>query len=159
MSCSTGKLSVPLSANVSTANVQDNKMYEMLTESLAGLVENILADPAYDNGSLHQFSNKKNLRLITPIKQYPHTPPEGIKLVEFYNSVISQELYADRKVSIEPLFEYLKDIFDIRVLPVKGLHNVKSFVLVCVLVYQLIVYYNCAIRTENPRIVKRMLYC
>ena len=87
MSCSTGKLVVPLSADVSTANVHDGKMYEILTESLAGFVENILCDPAYDNGSLHQFSNKKNLRLITPIKQYPHTPPERIKLVEFYNSV------------------------------------------------------------------------
>ena len=52
-------------------------------------------------------------------------PQERIKLVEFYNSVIGQEMYADRKVSIEPVFEYLKDgIFDIRVLPVKGLHNV-----------------------------------
>ncbi len=160
MSCSTGKLVVPLSADVSTANVHDGKMYEILTESLAGFVENILCDPAYDNGSLHQFSNKKNLRLITPIKQYPHTPPERIKLVEFYNSVIGQELYADRKVSIEPLFEYLKDnIFDIRVLPVKGLHNVKSFVMICVLVYQLTVYYNCAIGAENPRTVKRMLCC
>ena len=87
-------------------------------------------------------------------------PPERIKLVEFYNFVIGKEMYVDRKVSIEPLFEYLKDdIFDIRVLPVKGLHNVKSFVMICVLVYQLTVYYNCAIGAENPRIVKRMLRC
>ena len=35
--------------------------------------------------------------------------------------MIGQELYADRKVSIEPLFEYLKDMFDIRIVPVKGL--------------------------------------
>ena len=34
MSCSTGKLVVPLSADVSTVNVHDGKkMYEMLTES------------------------------------------------------------------------------------------------------------------------------
>ncbi len=34
MSCSTGKLVVPLSADVSTANVYDDKkMYEILTES------------------------------------------------------------------------------------------------------------------------------
>ena len=38
MSCSTGKLVVPLSADVSTANVHDGKMYEILTESLAGFV-------------------------------------------------------------------------------------------------------------------------
>ena len=159
MSCSTGKLIVPLSADVSTANVHDGKMYGTIVESLAGLMNNILCDPAYDDKSLYQFSNKRNLRLITPIKQYPRTPPERIKLVEFYNSVIGQEMYADRKISIEPLFEYLKDTFDIRTVPVKGLYNVKSFVLICVLVYQLIVYYNCIIGVENPRIVKRMLCC
>lgn len=159
MSCSTGKLIVPLSAGISTANVSDGTMYYGIVESLAGLVENVLCDPAYDDKSLYQFSNKKNLRLITPVKQYPRTPPERIKLVEFYDSVIGQALYADRKISIEPLFEYLKDIFDIRTVPVKGLHNVKSFVMICVLVYQLAVYYNCITKVENPRIVKRMLCC
>jgi len=159
MSCSTGKLIVPLSANVSTANIHDGKMYCTLVDSLSGLLQNILCDPAYDDGSLYQFSNKKHLRLITPIKQYPRTPPERIKLVEFYNSEIGQELYSQRKVSIEPLFQTFKDIFGIRTVPVKGLYNVKSFVLVCVLVYQLAVYYNCIVGVENPRMIKRMLCC
>ena len=47
--CSTGKLIVPLSADVSTANVHDGKMYCTLVEPLAGLVENVLCDPAYDD--------------------------------------------------------------------------------------------------------------
>ena len=81
---------------------------------------NVLCDPVYDDGSLHQFSNKKNLRLITLIKIYQHTPTERIKLVEFYNSATDQKLYANRKISIEPLFEYLKDMFDIKRIPVKG---------------------------------------
>jgi len=159
MSCSVGKLVVPLSADVSTANVHDGKMYCGIVESLAGLVENILCDLAYDDSKLYQFSNKKNLRLICPIKIYPSTPPERIKLADFYHSVQGQELYRNRKVSIEPLFEIFKDIFNIRTVPVKGLYNVKSFVLICVLVYQLAVYYNCIIKVENPRKVKRMLCC
>jgi len=159
MSCSTGKLVVPLSADVTTANVHDSKMYETLVEPLSGLVENILCDPAYDDKSLYQFSNEKHLRLITPIKQYPHTLPERIKLVEFYNSVIGQELYRNRKISIEPLFQILKSTFGIRTVPVNGLYNVKSFVLICVLVYQLAVYYNGIIGVENPRRIKRMLCC
>ena len=159
MSCNTGKLAVPLSADISTANVHDGKMYCTLVESLAGLVENILCDPAYDDSKLYQFSNKKHLRLICPIKIYPSTPPERINLTNFYNSVQGQELYADRKISIEPLFEIFKDTFNIRTVPVKGLYNVKSFVLICVLVYQLTVYYNCITGVENPRIVKRMLCC
>lgn len=159
MCCSTGRLEVPLSACITTANVHDSKMYVTLIESLSGLINNILADPAYDDGSLYHFTNENNLRLICPIKRYPRTPPDRIKLVEFYNSVMGQELYSQRKISIEPLFEILKDTFGIRVLPVKGFENVKSFVLICVLVYQLAVYYNCVTKVENPRIVKRMLCC
>ncbi len=158
MSCSTGKLVIPLSADVSTANVSDGKMYYTIVEPLSGLVENILCDPAYDK-SLYQFSDEKHLRLICPIKIYPSTPPERIKLADFYNSVQGQELYSQRKVSIEPLFEIFKDTFNIRTVHVKGFDNVKSFGLVCVLVYQLAVYYNCITKTENPRIVKRMLCC
>ena len=41
-------------------------------------------------------------------------------------------LYLQRKVSIEPLFQTFKDIFGIRTVSVKGLYNVKSFVLICV---------------------------
>ena len=48
-SCSTGKLIVPLSADVSTANVHDGKMYCTLVEALAGLVENVLCDLTYDD--------------------------------------------------------------------------------------------------------------
>jgi len=41
MSCSTGKLIVPLSADLSTANIHDGAMYCGIVESLAGLVDNI----------------------------------------------------------------------------------------------------------------------
>ena len=135
MSCSTGKLIVPLSAGVSTANIHDGKMFDALIKSLSGIIRNILADPAYDDSKLHDSCGKKHLRLVTPIRQYPRTPPERIKLVEFYDSAIGQELYADRKTSIEPLFEIFKDTFGIRAVPVKGLCNVKSSVLICVLAY------------------------
>ncbi len=159
MSCSTGQLAVPLSACITTANIHDSKPYKKLTESLAGLMSNMLADPAYDDGTLYESSKNNGMGLICPIKKYHSTPPERLKLVEFYNSKEGQELYSQRKISIEPLFEYLKGTFNIRVLSVKGFDNVKSFVLICVLVYQLAVYYNCITKVENPRIVKRMLCC
>ncbi len=159
ISCSTGKLIVPLSACITTANVHDSKPYEKLTESLAGLMNNILADPAYDDGSLYESSKNNDTRLICPIKRYHSTPPERLKLIKFYNSKEGQKLYSQRKISIEPLFEIFKDTFNIRKLSVKGFANVKSLVLICVLVYQLAVYYNCITKVKNPRIVKRMLCC
>ena len=159
MSCSTGRLIVPLSADLTTANVHDSKPYDKLIDSLTELIQNILCDPAYDDGSLYESTNNYAMRLICPIKKYPRTPPDRMKLIEFYHSKKGQELYSQRKISIEPLFEILKDTFNIRVLPVKGFEKVKSFVLICVLVYQLTVYYNCIVGNENPRIVKRMFCC
>ena len=159
MSCSTGRLIVPLSADLTTANVHDSKPYDKLIDSLTELIQNILCDPAYDDGSLYESTNNYAMRLICPIKKYPRTPPDRMKLIEFYNSKKGQELYSQRKISIEPLFEILKDTFNIRVLPVKRFEKVKSFVLICVLVYQLAVYYNCIVGNENPRIVKRMFCC
>ena len=159
MSCSTGRLIVPLSADLTTANVHDSKPYDKLIDSLTELIQNILCDPAYDDGSLYESTNNYAMRSICPIKKYPRTPPDRMKLIEFYNSKKGQELYSQRKISIEPLFEILKDTFNIRVLPVKGFEKVKSFVLICVLVYQLAVYYNCIVGNENPRIVKRMFCC
>ena len=58
--------------------------------------------------------------------------PQGrIKFVKFYNYVIiGQELYKDRKILIKLFFEIIKDTFGIRTVPVKGLYNLKSFVLI-----------------------------
>lgn len=158
MSCSTGNLVVPLSADFTTANIADNQMYCPLVDPLADLLQNIVADPAYDDSKLYMYSSMEcNLRLICPVKKYNHTPPERLELAEFYESDEGQKIYQNRKVSIEPLFETLKDTFGIRVSPVRGFANAGSFVLVCVLVYQLMVYYNCLTEQENPRIVKRMM--
>ncbi len=59
----------------------------------------------------------KNIRGYHFDKTCPRTPPERVKLVEFCNSAIGQELYADRKTSIEPLFETFKDALGIREFP------------------------------------------
>ncbi len=60
------------------------------------------------------------MRLTCTIQKYDSTPPVWLKLVEFYNSKDGQELYSQRKISIEPLFEIIKDTFGIRILPVRG---------------------------------------
>ncbi len=69
----------------------------------------------------------KNIRGCHSDKTCPRTPPERIKLVEFYDSAIGQELHADRRTSIEPLLETFKDALGIRAVPVKGSCNVKSY--------------------------------
>jgi len=99
MSCSTGRLIVPLSADFSTANIPDNQMYNSLVDSLANWLQNIIAYPAYDDDKLYQYSKEYNLRLICPIKKYDSTLPGQLALVEFYESVEGHEIYSDSKIS------------------------------------------------------------
>ena len=113
-SCITGKLIVPLTACISTANVPDSQKFDDLIKSFAGTIKNILADPAYDDSKLYYSSYRYDFRLICPIKIYQSTPPERIKLAKFCNSDKGQKLYADRKISIEPLFQILKDTFSLK---------------------------------------------
>lgn len=158
VSCSTGKMVVPLSADYTTANASDNMSYKSLVKPIAGFVENVVADPAYDDSDLYRFTdNVCAARLVCPIKKYKNTTPERLELVEFYNSGEGQMIYGTRKISVEPLFECLKDAFGISVLPVRGFERSASYVLTCVLVYQLAVYYNCVTGSDSPRCVKRML--
>ncbi|MDE1861479.1 MAG: transposase [Thaumarchaeota archaeon] len=153
-----GDLVVPLSADYTTANVSDNMSYRSLVMPIAGFVENVVADPAYDDGELYRFTNDICVaRLVWPIKKYDNTPPQRIELVKYYNSKEGQMAYSTRKISVEPLFEILKDTFGIGTLPVRGFDISASFVLSCVFVYQLAVYYNCITGNDRPRCVRRML--
>jgi hypothetical protein len=139
-----------------TASV-DNMSYRYLVP-IAGFVENVAADPAYDDGKLYRFTNDACVaRLVCPIRKYKNTPQERLELVEFYNSREGQCIYGTRKISVEPLFECIKDAFGISVLPVRGFENTRSYVLMCVFVYQLAVYYNCVTGAKNPRCIKHML--
>ncbi|MDE1862736.1 MAG: hypothetical protein KGI33_07480, partial [Thaumarchaeota archaeon] len=82
VSCSTGDLVVPLSADYTTANVPDNQSYRPLVYPIAGFVDNVAADPAYDDGELYRFSSDVcAARLACPIKRYRNTPQERLELV------------------------------------------------------------------------------
>ncbi len=56
---------------------------------------------------------------------------------------LQPEKYIDRTV----LIEHIKSVFRIDPLPVHGFHKVSTIVLLSVLLYQLMVYYNC--KTEK----------
>ena len=70
-------------------------------------------------------------------------------------------MYPKRSTSIEPLIEHIKSVFRVDPVPVKGLDKVRSIVLLSVLLYQILVYYNCKIlKNDNPRRdIKYMIGC
>ena len=96
-------------------------------------------------------------QLVCPVKRYRNTSSDRIKLVEFYESDIGQTIYSLRSISIEPLIEHIKSVFRIDPLPVRGYAKSCATVLLSVLLYQILVYYNCKTRKDNPRAIKYML--
>ena len=157
ISCTTGEVIVPLSACISTANVPDNTMYKDLVEELPATVRYIVGDAGYEDYKLYDYSRYRGIRLVYPIRRYRHTKGDRLRLVSFYRSRKGQRIYWNRSVSIEPLFQCIKDTFGIYALPVRGFESVSSYLLMCVLVYQIAVYYNCVTDSTAPRCIKHML--
>ena len=157
-----GKIVVPLTADVTTANVPDNQMYVSLTSSSLvfslPLTCYMVADPGYDDKNLYEYSKKLlGIDLVCPVERYESTPKKRLELVCFYQSVLGQTTYSKRRISIEPLIEHIKSVFRIDPLPVRGFNAVSAILLLSVLLYQLMVYYNCKTNKINPKSIKYML--
>ncbi len=148
---------VPLSADFTTANITDNKMYESITSSLpTGMVRYVVGDEGYDDHKLCDFSGYRG-HPVFPLERYRHTTDNNrLALLQFYQSEFGQHVYSRRSISVEPLIEQIKDVFDIDPLPVRGFDKARSIVLISILLYQLMVYYNYL--TGRPlRALKHML--
>ena len=96
MICSTDPPAiVPLSADVTTANVSDKPVYPGLISYLSleilKKIHFMVADPGYDDKDLYDLSLKKGFQLVFPIRRYKSTPEERLKLVDFYESALGQE--------------------------------------------------------------------
>ena len=104
----------------------------------------MVADPGYDDKKLYEYSKKTlGIDLVCPVERYKSTSKKRLELVCFYQSTLGQAIYSQRRISIEPLIEHIKSVFRIDPLPVRGFHTVSAIVLLSVLLYQLMVYYNC----------------
>ncbi len=141
LTSTTGKIIVPLTADVTTANVPDNRMYIPLTSSSLFSLPYLLymiADPGYDDKKLYEYSKKELwIDLICPVERYKSTPKERLEFVCFYQSILGHAIYNRRRISIEPLVKHIKSVFRIDSLPVRGFNKVSAIVLLSVLLYQI----------------------
>ena len=156
---STGSLIVPLSADFTQADTQDNQMYYAITSSLPQGIRYMAADSGYDDDhKLYNLSITRGFEIVCPVSEiYNHTSNERLQLIEFYESKLGQVIYSWRGISVEPLIQHIKDIFKIDPLTVRGYQKAAGIVLLSVLLYQIIVYYNCKTRKEHPKAIKHML--
>ena len=157
IACSTGSLILPLSADLTTANISDNNLYESIAVPLPEGVRYIVGDEGYDDHELCDFSRYRGHLLVFPLERYKHTTDNNrLALLQFYQSEFGQLVHSQRSISVEPLIEHIKDVFDIDPLLVRGFDKVRSIVLLSVLLYQVMVYYNHL--TGRPlRALKHML--
>jgi hypothetical protein len=66
----------------------------------------------------------------------------------------------DEEIVIIKMFasNYARDlVFRIDPLPARGFHKISAIVLLSVLLYQLMVYYNCKTEKINPKSIKYIL--
>ncbi len=151
---------IHLSADVTTANISDKPVYPDVVSCLSPetlkKIHYMVADPGYEGKKLYNLSLKRGFQLVCPVKKYKNTPVERLKLVDFYESALGQVVYSKRKTSIEPLIEHIKSVFRIDPAPVRGYDKVCGITLLSVLLYQILVYYNC--KTQKERSIKSIKY-
>lgn len=68
-----------------------------------------------------------------------------------------KEIYDLRKESVEPAQGRLKDTFHLDPLPVRGARAVNTYVLGCVFVYQVAIFYKCICKLDNPLRIREIL--
>ena len=155
---STGSLIVPLSADFTQANTYDNQMYSAITSSLPKAVRYVSGDSGYDDHKLYNLSVDRGFELVCPTSQiYTNTSSDRLQLIDFYDSQLGQVIYSWRCISVEPLIEHIKHVFKIDPLPVRGYHKAASIVLLSILIYQIMIYYNCKTNNKRPKAIKHML--
>ena len=165
LTSTTGNLVVPLTAaDVITANVPDNKMYISSSSSSSSSVFSLpyllymIDDPGYDAKKLYEYSKKVlGIDLVCPIERYKSTSKKRLEIVCLYQSVLGQAIYSLRRISVEPLIEHIKSVFRMDPLPTREFHKVSAIVLLSVLLYQLMVYYNCKKDESNPKSINTCL--
>jgi hypothetical protein len=164
MTSSTGSTIVPLAADFTTANIQDNQMYNTMTSSSTTTIPEeicyMIGDSGYDDHKLYELSTNRGYALVCPVQRYEHTPADRLELIQFYESELGQAIYSLRSKSIEPLIEHIKSVFRIDPLQVRGYQKASGIVLLSVLLYQILVYYNYKTRrSQRPKAIKHMLCC
>jgi hypothetical protein len=110
----------------------------------------MVADLGYDYKKLYEYSKGLGIDLVCPVKRYKNTSKKRLEFVCFFQSILGQAIYNRSRISIEPLIEHIKFVFRIDPLPVYGFQTVSVILLLSVLLYQLMVYYNCKTNKSKP---------
>jgi hypothetical protein len=135
IACAVAAVWIPLSAELTSANVADNELAPALIHELPPEAHLILGDLHYNAPNVHEVCEQTDRLLVTTqYGPYPHTDP-GVEVRRIFHKL--------RSLAIENFNEHFKGIFDGHgQVPTKGLVNTQRFALGAIFVYQLALLYR-----------------
>ena len=116
----------------------------------------LLGDTGFDDGQLFELCRKQGSLLITPLRINDDSSLERLQRQILYEEWDNCRLYKRRSLSIEPLWSYVKELFDLSELHQHGIFAGAAEVLSAMVSYDLIVLYN-HLEGLKPRAVKSFL--
>jgi hypothetical protein len=135
IACAVAAVWIPLSAELTPANVADNEAAPALIHELPPQAHLILGDLHYNAPNVREVCEQTDRLLVTThYGPYPHTDP-GVEVRRLFHKL--------RSHAIENFNEHFKGIFDGHgQVPTKGLLNTQRFALGAIFVYQLALLYR-----------------
>lgn len=116
----------------------------------------LLGDTGFDDGQLFELCSKQGSLLITPLRIDDNSSLERLQRQCLYEEWDNCRLYKRRSLSIEPLWAYVKELFDLSELHQHGIYLGEAEVVSAMVAYDLIVLYN-HVEGLKPRAVKSFL--
>ena len=131
-----GSLWIPLAAELTIASEADNIIAPRLLEQLPLGVGYVLGDTHYNTPELRDECTLHNRELIATRRgSYPHRDG-GVEVRRLFHKL--------RSLAIEPFNGLFKNIFEWRgQMPVKGLNKCQLLALGAILLYQIVLSYQC----------------
>lgn len=141
IACAVAAVWIPLSAELTSANVADNELAPALIHELPPEAHLILGDLHYNAPNVREVCEQTDRLLVTTqYGPYPHTDA-GVEVRRIFHT--PRQAAAVRSLAIENFNEHFKGIFDGHgQVPTKGLFNTLRFALGAILVYQLALLYR-----------------
>ena len=135
IACAVAAVWIPLSAELTSANVADNEIAPALISQLPPQVLFVLGDLHYNAPNVQKVCQQTGRLLVTTqYGPYPHAD-EGVEVRRLFHKL--------RSLAIENFNEHFKGIFDGHgQVPTKGLGNTQRFALGAIFVYQLALLYR-----------------
>lgn len=138
---------VPFWADWTQNNIAEAKVALGMVPDLPSVTQTVDGDTSYDDPDLRTAIEKRNpqdqltRKLLVPMKVYKSTPDDRRSYADLYQSEEGKTVYHQRGVSIEPFYQHLDLLFDIEPAWSKGLPKNRSWGLLWISTYQLLMIY------------------